>query len=82
MLFILLAKIMAIIFDFNESERLGREKDLYQGDEQQWKKGWGKGVEWMSRPFQPPPGTLDSTSKSNIAGGINDRALLDFNSPY
>ena len=40
---IFLTKIMATIFDFNDSGRLGRERSLYQGvvDSQKYVERWG-----------------------------------------
>ena len=43
---IFLTKIMATIFDFNGSGRLGRERSLYQGvvDSQKYVERWGRRV--------------------------------------
>ena len=34
----------------------------------------------FSPPFPPPPPTVHSSSKSNMADGMNDRELNDVNS--
>ena len=70
--------IMAAIFNFNGSGRLGRGINLYQGGRRGEERGGGRGVK-NTRLFSPPPPptpTVHSNCKSNIAGLTNDRELL------
>ena len=69
-----ITKIIAAIFSSNDSERLGREINLYQGGDPRSKMKRAGGV---GEPFPPPPTpTVHSNCKSNIAGRINDRELI------
>ena len=69
-----ITKIIAAIFSSNDSERLGREINLYQGGGPRSKIKRAVGV---GKPFPPPPTpTVHSNCKSNIAGRINDRDLI------
>ena len=69
---------MAAIFYFNDSGRLGREINLYQGGGGRSKIRSGVGVgEWVFFSLPPPPTpTVHSNCKSNMADRINDRELL------
>ena len=60
-----LAKIMAVIFDFNGSGRLGREINLNQGGGRRSKINRGVGL-----------GECRSNCKSNMAGRLNDCELI------
>ena len=50
---IILVKIIAVIFDFYNSRRLGRERNVYQGGEWQYKRrgdeGWGYEYELLHK---------------------------------
>ena len=61
MLSIIFVEIIAAIFDFYSSGRLGRKQNLYQGGERQSKEGEGG---W-ALPCPPSP-TINSNSKSNM----------------
>ena len=67
MLSIIFVEIIAAIFDFYSSGRLGRKENLYQGGERQSKEGEGG---W-ALPCPPSP-TINSNSKSNMAVWIKN----------
>ena len=71
-------KIMAAIFDFNGSERLGeRKKFVLWGRRSKIRRRKVGVEEWRFSPLpRPPTPTVYSNSKSNIAGRINDRELI------
>ena len=72
-----ITNIMAVVFDFNNSGRLGREINLYQGGGWRSKIRRGMGMWWVlfALPLPPTP-TVQSNFKSNMAGRINDRELI------
>ena len=60
-----ITKIMAAIFDFNGSERLGREKNLFQGGGRRAKikeRGRGRGAQITFSLPPPPTPTVHSTA--------------------
>ena len=60
-----ITKIMAAIFDFNGSERLGREKNLFQGGGPRSKikeRGRGRGAQITFSLPPPPTPTVHSTA--------------------
>ena len=70
MLSIFTVKTIAAIFDFYNCGKLGRERNLYQGDEQ-WSK---EEMEEGSFPALSP--TVHFNCQSNTADRINDRKFL------
>ena len=82
MLNILLAKIIAAIFDFYSSGSLGRNRDFFNNFHDGQKEGEAKGGEMFINlsPFSPPP-TVCSNSKSNIATLIKDREFITATRP-
>lgn len=60
-----LDEIIAATFDFFSSGRLESERNLYRGVEREGR-GWGSEYSFSLSP--PPSPTVDSNSKSNVAG--------------
>ena len=69
---IFLTKIIAAIFSFNGSGRLGRKKNLYQEGGRRREVRVGKQSPLVPPP--PPTPTVHCNSKSNMDGRINDRS--------
>ena len=68
---------MATAFDLMAVEGWGRERDLYQGGVRPSK--LKRGVGDLSSPLPP---TATAISKSNMADCLNNREILNVNSPY
>ena len=68
-----------VIFDFNGSRRLGRERNLYYGGNRRSKTKERVGVNGVlqnNNVPRPLPHTVHSNSKSSITVRINDREFI------
>ena len=73
---------MAAIFDFYRLGKAGKEictKGVSDDQKKEMSEGGVINISF-SPPFPPPPRTVHSSSKSNMADGMNDRELNDVNS--
>ena len=72
-----LTKIMTVIFDYNDSGRLGERKKFVLRS-----RSTVKNKERGGSPSPPPPTpTVHFDTKSNMADGINDRELITIARP-
>ena len=73
MLSVFLVKIKAVVFDFCMNKSLGRVEICTKRVSDDEKEG----EEWVGSSCRhpPPPSTVKSNSKSNMAGRINNRSL-------
>ena len=77
-----ITNILAAIFDFNGSRRLGRGINLYQGGSwHSWiRRGMGVGEWRFFSPPTPPTPTIHSNCKSKMAGRTTDHELFNISS--
>ena len=77
-----ITNILAAIFDFNGSRRLGRGINLYQGGSwHSWiRRGMGVGEWRFFSPPTPPTPTIHSNYKSKMAGRTTDHELFNISS--